>query len=99
MHIHFQIQLVAPVGPRLHALLDPNIAVPESSIATQDEVHLIMEYLVGERWGSSVAGVATRFITSHDDSNSKAQSLELMFETLSQFQPDLLVFSGALSAF
>ena len=53
-----------------------------------------MEYQVGDTWGGSVAPVATRFITSHDQANSKVVPLEGFFESIAQYDPDLIVFSG-----
>ena len=89
-----QVQLVGPVGPRLQKLLHPAIQVPEVSIADEDEIHMILEYHVGDTWGSSVAPVATRFITSFDESNGRASSLEAFFSSLEVFRPDLAVCTG-----
>ena len=89
-----QVELVGPVGPRLARLLSPLIRV--AAAAPSDEVHLILEYDVGEGWGGATAPVASRFITSHDDANGDASSLELLFETVraARPSPDLIVFSG-----
>ena len=59
-----------------------------------DEVHLIMEYKVGEQWGDATASVATRFITSYDEINSKLLMMEPFFESMKEFNPDLIVLSG-----
>lgn len=55
-----------------------------------------MEYYfqVGEKWGDSVAPVATRFITSHDLANSQVRYLETFFDNVAAFNPDLIVLSG-----
>jgi ADP-dependent glucokinase len=89
-----QLQLIGPIGPQLRELLHQSIAVPESSLTPADQVHLILEYSVGEKWGQSVAPVATRFITSHDMANSEAKSLENFFDGIVQSKPDLVVLSG-----
>ena len=90
----FQVQLIGPVGPRLASILDPTIQVPEQSKSIKDEVHMILEYGAGEVWGSWKAPVATRFITSYDEANSKAAMLETFFETLVVYEPDLVILSG-----
>lgn len=45
-------------------------------------------------WGDQVAPVANRFITSHDISNSEVSMMEVFFESLETYMPDLVVFSG-----
>lgn len=89
-----KIQFVGPVGPILQKLMSNNITVPSSSIVGHDEFHLIMEYKVGEKWGSWQAPVATRFICSYDASNSEMTMLETFFADLPDFQPDLILLSG-----
>lgn len=91
---YLQIQFVGPVGPGLQKLLPKSIKVPLESLVAQDEVHLIMEYKVGDRWGSDVTPVASRFITSHDESNAQASMLETFFASLNGFNADLVLMSG-----
>ena len=88
---------MGPVGPRLARLLSPLIRV--AAAAPSDEVHLILEYDAGEGWGGVTAPVASRFITSHDDANGDASSLELLFETVraARPSPDLIVLSGEMA--
>ena len=38
--------------------------------------------------------MATRFITSYDESNAKLTMLDTFFNTVSSFSPDLVLFSG-----
>lgn len=89
-----QIQYIGPVGPQLLKLFPESLTIPKSSHIPQDEIHLIMEYKVGEFWGPVTAPVATRFITSYDESNSKVTMLETFFENLDNFNPDLVLLSG-----
>uniref|UniRef100_A0A0B7BIV7 ADP-dependent glucokinase n=1 Tax=Arion vulgaris TaxID=1028688 RepID=A0A0B7BIV7_9EUPU len=91
---NLKINFVGPVGPILENLMPKSVKIPKSSRIPQDEVHLIMEYKVGEKWGSTSAPVANRFITSHDISNAKIIMLEPFFESIAAFQPDLIVLSG-----
>lgn len=88
------VLLCGPVGPKLHEMLDEQIVVPPGSLQETDEYHLILEYKAGEKWGSSQAPQANRFIFSHDVSNGEMSSLETFVTTLEEFQPDLVVLSG-----
>lgn len=89
-----ELHLVGPVGPKLQELLPSSIIVPKISHIENDEVHLIMEYQVEEAWGSHRAPVATRFITSYDESNSKATLIEAFFQYIQNYHPDLIILSG-----
>ncbi|CAL1535328.1 unnamed protein product [Lymnaea stagnalis] len=88
------INFVGPVGPLLERLMPKAVKIPPTCRIPKDEVHLIMEYKVGEQWGNLSAPVANRFITSHDESNSKIVMLEAYFESIKTFQPDLILLSG-----
>ncbi|XP_041794213.1 ADP-dependent glucokinase isoform X2 [Chelmon rostratus] len=88
------VLLCGPVGPKLHEMLDEQIVVPPESLQETDEFHLILEYKAGERWGSTQAPQANRFIFSHDVSNGEMSSLETFVASLDEFQPDLVVLSG-----
>ncbi|XP_041852421.1 ADP-dependent glucokinase isoform X2 [Melanotaenia boesemani] len=88
------VLLCGPVGPKLHEMLDEQIVVPPESLQETDEFHLILEYKAGERWGSTQAPQANRFIFSHDVSNGEMSSLETFVASLEEFQPDLVVLSG-----
>ncbi|XP_041362972.1 ADP-dependent glucokinase-like [Gigantopelta aegis] len=89
-----KILFVGPVGPQLRSLMPDAIEIPESSRIASDEVHLIMEYQVGDSWGGVVTTVANRFISSYDESNSQLTMLDTFFEGVNTFQPDLIVISG-----
>ncbi|KAM9754442.1 ADP-dependent glucokinase isoform 2-T2 [Menidia menidia] len=88
------VLLCGPVGPKLHEMLDEQIVVPAESLQETDEFHLILEYKAGERWGSTQAPQANRFIFSHDVSNGEMSSLETFVASLEEFQPELVVLSG-----
>ncbi|XP_068584875.1 ADP-dependent glucokinase isoform X1 [Cebidichthys violaceus] len=88
------VLLCGPVGPKLHEMLDEQIVVPPDSLQETDEFHLILEYKAGERWGSTQAPQANRFIFSHDVSNGEMSSLETFVASLDEFEPDLVVLSG-----
>ena len=87
--------LTGPIGATLKNLLHRRIHTPTFTPESQDEVHLIMEYPKGQRWGSITSTCANRVIVSHDVSNAKMVALEGFRQSLSFFQPDLVILSGA----
>lgn len=87
--------LVGPVGPKLRGLLNPEIATPSFTADSRDEIHMILEYGKGEVWGKATAACANRVIFSHDESNAKLVALESFNDSLADFNPDLIVLSGA----
>lgn len=89
-----EVQYIGPVGPKILELIPKKLNIPQESIFPHDEVHLILEYKVNDIWGDQVAPVANRFITSHDISNSEVSMMEVFFESLETYTPDLIVFSG-----
>lgn len=88
------VLLCGPIGPKLHEMLDDQIIVPPESLQETDEYHLILEYKAGEKWGSTQAPQANRFIFSHDVSNGEMSSLETFVASLDEFEPELVVLSG-----
>ena len=87
--------MAGPIGPKLRSLLDERIVTPTFTRDSQDEIHMILEYAKGQRWGEVTAPCANRVIFSHDISNAKLIALESFQESLTQFKPDLIVLSGA----
>ena len=87
--------LVGPIGPKLRNLLDERIATPTFTTDSQDEIHMILEYAKGQRWGEVTAPCANRVIFSHDVSNAKLVALESFQESLEHFNPELIILSGA----
>ena len=75
-------------------MLDSHIYIPAKSKVKQDEVHMILEFAIGDQWGQNEALVANRFITSHDETNGKASMLETFFLSSKSYSPDLIIFSG-----
>lgn len=60
----------------------------------RDDIHLIMEYDKGERWGSYEAPRANRFIIHSDYSNLMLESLSDFVMEVVSFQPNLVVIGG-----
>ena len=58
------------------------VKISESSVRETDEIHLIMEYGKGERWGKLTTPIATRFITSHDVANAELEGLDVFTSSI-----------------
>lgn len=58
------------------------------------DIHLLIEYAAGEKWGSFVAPRANRFIVHSDASNPYITSLEEFHARLPSFRPEMVVVSG-----
>eukprot|EP00729_Bicosta_minor_P008063 gene8064-157_t len=88
------VRLVSGVGPKLKELLHPNIDVPAESMVEEDEVHLILEYALGETWGEYTAPRANRFIFSFDRTNAELKPLDNFATALEGFDATNVVLSG-----
>jgi len=74
--------------------LHESIAVAQSSVVDEDDVHLILEYKREEKWGKYVSPRANRFIVHSDVNNPTVSSLEAFDDLLSDFRPNLFLVSG-----
>lgn len=63
-------------------------------VVDEDDIHLILEYKSGDKWGPFTAPRANRYILHTDQNNPKISSLELFGQQLIDFNPRLLVISG-----
>ncbi|GAB1598068.1 ADP-dependent glucokinase-like [Argonauta hians] len=61
---------------------------------SQDDIHLILEYNKGDKWGDMVSPRANRFIVHKDKSNPLLESLEIFSRELLNFKPSLLIIGG-----
>lgn len=89
-----RVLLGGQVGPRLHQLLSPNIRTvveiqgreegeeKEGSAASEDAIHLILEYRQGDEWGGVTAPRHNRFIVVHDEYNANIGGLEALAEQM-----------------
>ncbi len=57
--------LIGPVGPQLRRLLDKKIQIPVNHEYINDELHLIMEYGIGEIFEDVKAPSANRFLIDY----------------------------------
>lgn len=60
----------------------------------QDDVHLIMEFTVGEKWGNYTVTRANRFILHSDKNNPRIGSLESFQDVVERVQPRIVVIGG-----
>lgn len=86
--------LVGPVGPQLRRLLNKKIQIPVNHEYINDELHLIMEYGIGELFEDVKAPAANRFIVSHDINNSEMTMLSDLFNISKVHKPDIIILSG-----
>jgi len=105
--LNVSVLLGGPVGDGLAPLLHPSIItqqkyhanLPQQEIPfpeVEDEVHLILEYRAGETWNPKLASPrANRFIISHDLQNSQLLAIEGLHESLSSFEPEVLIVAGS----
>lgn len=75
------------------SVLSDRITVAGESI-TDADIHLIMEYPTGAKWGNHVSRRANRYIVHSDSHNPMIDSLEDFKSQLEGFKPDLLVIGG-----
>lgn len=60
----------------------------------EDDVHLVLEFNVGDKWGKYTSVRANRYIMHSDQHNPRMQSLDILATTCQQFRPSLMVVSG-----
>jgi ADP-dependent glucokinase len=84
--------LIGPVGQKLQNLLNSKIKTP--SLIDKDEIHLILEYHAKEQFDGIESPTANRFIVSHDIYNSEMMMIEQFFESIREYEPDLVILSG-----
>jgi ADP-dependent glucokinase len=85
--------LVGPIADDIKSYIHPSISTSSPSNVSE-EVHIIMEYSKGDRWGVATATCANRVIISHDLANSRLVALEEFNVTMATFDPTLVILSG-----
>lgn len=76
----------------LHSSVQLSTAASKGHVT--DDVHLLLEYDIGECWGKYCSPRANRFIVHSDYSNMMLETLDGFGAALNQFSPDLLVVGG-----
>lgn len=59
-----------------------------------DDIHLILEYKKGEKWGKYASPRANRFIIHNDANNPLLSTLESFGDAVSRFSPHVVVVGG-----
>lgn len=77
----------------LKDFLSEHITVAGKTVEEAD-IHLILEYPNGAKWGNYVSRRANRYIVHSDDHNPMMDSLEQFSLHLQDFRPSLLVVGG-----
>jgi ADP-dependent glucokinase len=88
------VLLAAKMSEKLKSHLQPEIRMIEDYSVDVDDIHLILEYQTGDKWGNLVAPRANRYILHNDQHNPRINSLEEFNKSLKAFSPRLFVVSG-----
>jgi ADP-dependent glucokinase len=91
---NFTVLLGGAVGDKLSSLLSKNIRSVISNNNVKEEIHLIMEYERGSRWGGVTAPRSNRMIVHCDKTNSRLQFLEEFHQKIHKENVSLVVLSG-----
>uniref|UniRef100_A0A8C5WC47 ADP-dependent glucokinase n=1 Tax=Leptobrachium leishanense TaxID=445787 RepID=A0A8C5WC47_9ANUR len=81
------------LSPDELSVLSERITVAGEPVNDAD-IHLIMEYPTGAKWGKHISRRANRYIVHSDTHNPMIDSLEDFKTQLKNFNPDLLVIGG-----
>ncbi|XP_068598099.1 ADP-dependent glucokinase [Brachionichthys hirsutus] len=87
------VLLAGSFSPDFTDVLSQHIIVAGNVVEEQD-IHLILEYPSGAKWGKYTSHRANRYIVHSDDHNPYLASLEDFAQNLMHFKPDLLVVGG-----
>lgn len=88
-----QVLLAASLTSRHLELVAPYTKVVGGSVQ-RDDIHLILEYKAGEKWGPYTSPRANRYIIHNDKHNPKLHSMKYLKVPLQSFNPDLFIISG-----
>uniref|UniRef100_H3BCH4 ADP-dependent glucokinase 2 n=1 Tax=Latimeria chalumnae TaxID=7897 RepID=H3BCH4_LATCH len=88
-----EVLLGSRISPEINHVLSKRIKVAGMSVDNAD-IHLILEYPNGARWGNYVSRRANRYIVHSDVHNPLLDSLEDFQNQLQDFKPDLLILGG-----
>lgn len=88
-----EVLLGAQGSPDLTQFINPEITMAGGSVNHSD-IHLIMEYKTGEKWGNYKSIRANRYIVHSDEHNPTIHSLEAFTQAYKSFKPNLLVIGG-----
>ncbi|ESO93611.1 hypothetical protein LOTGIDRAFT_118992 [Lottia gigantea] len=87
------VLLGSRLTPNLASSISPNIKVTGKSVKDED-VHVVLEYKTGEKWGKYISPRANRLILHSDNSNPYLKALEDFQREIKSFNPSLIVVGG-----
>ena len=96
-HEGFEVLLAAKMNPEQAQTLHHAVhllADVKSNNQHGDDIHLILEYGTGDRWGDYCSPRANRFIVHSDYSNMMLEALDGFAVAIQDFSPHLLIVSG-----
>ncbi|XP_038074357.1 ADP-dependent glucokinase-like [Patiria miniata] len=90
-----QVLLGSIISDTIAKEIETGVKVTNHSPDEEDEeIHMVLEYKTGEKWGDFTAPRANRFIVHSDASNPLLSSLESFQEQLRPFKPHAVVIGG-----
>lgn len=91
----WHVLLGAQMNPETQQLLHKYIKLSSNaSDSTREDVHLLLEYDLGDVWGEYRTPRANRFIVHNDYSNMMMDALDSFVNSLKSFSPALVVIGG-----
>lgn len=88
-----EVLLGAQLSKSLASQFSPKVTISGPFIE-EDDIHLLLEYPAGQRWGSHIPPRANRFIVHNDHQNPQLASFDYFVKKLDGYNPDLLVVGG-----
>ncbi|XP_069464028.1 ADP-dependent glucokinase-like [Ambystoma mexicanum] len=88
-----EVLLGGRLSPEQRKALSENVTVAGEFVEDAD-IHLILEYPNGARWGNYISRRANRYIVHSDVHNPTIDSLEEFRSQLPSFRPDVLIVGG-----
>lgn len=91
----WEVLLASKMSEKVAANLHNSIQlVNPPKVGTNDDVHLILEFDLGEQWGEYISPRGNRFIVHSDQSNMLLETLDGFKDAVHRFNPSLLIIGG-----
>lgn len=88
-----KVLLGAQMTEELRRRIGTEVEIAGNEVSS-DDIHLILEYHKGEKWGEYESPRANRFIIHNDFNNPLLSTLESFAEAIIHFSPHLVVIGG-----
>lgn len=91
----WEVLLASKMSEKVAGTLHNSIKLVHPADAdTNDDIHLVLEFDIGEQWGQYTSPRGNRFIIHSDRSNMLLETLEGFKDAVHKFNPSLLVIGG-----